>query len=250
LQEEDENKLALFHYQQYTKVKDTIYNTERARIITELETKYETEKKQQENDLLKKDNELKDRRIKTLYVIFGSFSALAVAVILLIIQFRKTALNRKKLAESEASRLSEKVDHQNRELASSALALSRNFNFINKLVTDLKALSSHTDEDGISAIMSITRNIQHLETDSAWREFEMRFEDVHITFYENLRNKYPTLTSNEVRLCAFLKLGMSTKEISVVTFQNIRAIEAARLRLRKKLNLEGSADLSAFLHRF
>jgi tetratricopeptide (TPR) repeat protein len=250
LEAKDEYKLALLHFQEYTKIKDTLFNTEKARTISEMETRYETVKKQQENDLLRKDNELKDRRIKTLYLVFGAFAILAVAVILLIFQFRKAAVNKKKLAESEAARLVEKVEHQNRELASSALALSRNFSFINKLVSDLKALSTHTDDEGMSAIMSATRNIQHLGTGSAWKEFEMRFQEVHTKFYENLRNAYPTMTSNEVRLCAFLKLGMSTKEISAFTFQNIRAIETSRLRLRKKLELDGSQDLYAFLQKF
>jgi tetratricopeptide (TPR) repeat protein/DNA-binding CsgD family transcriptional regulator len=250
LEEIGMNKEALYHYQKYTQVKDTLYNADKARIISEIQTKYEVTKKQQENDLLIKDNELKGRKIKTLFLIFGGFIILVLVTILLIVQYGKTALNKKKLAESEAARLAEKVDHQNRELASSALALSRNFSFINKLVIDLKDISTHTDEDGISAILSVTRNIQHLESDSAWKEFEMRFKEVHTRFYESLRNAYPTLTSNEVRLCAFLKLGMSTKEISVVTFQNIRALEAARLRLRKKLSLEGSDDLSAFLQRY
>ncbi len=250
LQAKDEYKLALFHFQEYTKVKDTLFNAERTRTISEIETRYETEKKQQENELLIKDNELKGRRIRTLYLVFGTFAILAIAVILLIFQFRKAAVNKKKLAESEAARLTEKVDYQNRELASSALALSRNFSFINKLVSDLKALSTHTDDEGISAIMSATRNIQHLGTGSAWKEFEMRFQEVHTKFYDNIRNAYPALTNNEVRLCAFLKLGMSTKEISAFTFQNIRAIETSRLRLRKKLKLDGSQDLNAFLHNF
>lgn len=250
LQNHNQNKEALYHYQKYTQVKDTIYNAERARIITELETKYETEKKQQENELLVKDNELKDRRIKTLYMVIGGFLILIMVIVLLIIQYRKTSLGKKLLAESEAARLAEKVDHQNQELASGALALSRNLSFISKLLTDLKSLSSHVDNQGIQNLMGIIRNIQHLDTDPAWSEFEMRFQQVHTRFYNNLTKKFPTLTTNEMRLCALIKLGMNTKEISMVTFQNIRAIEAARLRLRKKFRLDGAEELSSFLQRF
>ena len=116
-----------------------------------------------------------------------------------------------------------------------------------ELLEDLKSLSSHVDEKSIQTLRDIIRNIQRLDTDPAWSEFEMRFQQIHARFYDKLTNEFPTLTTNEMRLCALIKLGMNTKEISTVTFQNIRAIEAARLRLRKKLCIEGAEDLGAFL---
>lgn len=249
LEDDHQNKEALYHFQKYNQVKDTIFNADRTRIITELETRYETEKKQQENELLIKDNELKDKQINTLYLIIAGIGIITFSIILLIISYRRNTLNKKRLAESEASRLAEKVDYQNQELANGALALSRNLSFLNKLLEDLKSLSSHVDENGIQNLRDIIRNIQHLETDPAWSEFEMRFQKVHARFYDKLTNEFPTLTTNEMRLCALIKLGMNTKEISTVTFQNIRAIEAARLRLRKKLGLEGSEDLGVFLQK-
>jgi DNA-binding CsgD family transcriptional regulator len=243
-------KEALEQYKKYAEVKDSIYNSEKARIITELQTRYETEKKQQENKLLIKNNELKDRRISALYMIIGGFIILTISIVILIIQYRKITLGKKLLAESEAARLFEKVDYQKHELADGALALSRNLSFIGKLLTDLKSLSNHVDEAGTRNLASIIRNIQRLDADPAWNEFELRFQNVHTRFYDNLTREFPNLTANEMRLCALIKLGMNTKDISTVTFQNIRAIEAARLRLRKKLNLDGAEDLTTFLLRF
>ena len=246
-EQEHQYQEALAHFQKYMVVKDSIFNNEKTRTITELETRYETEKKEQENILLVKDNELKDKTIKTLYFVLSGIIILTAAIIFLIILYRRNAINKKKLAESEAARLSEKVEFQNRELASSALALSRNLSFIRSLLTELKQLAPHVDTQGLNTVKSISRSIQHLDNDPAWEEFEMRFQQVHHKFYEDLVRKFPSLTSNEVRLCALLKLGMNTKEIASVTFQNIRAIEAARLRLRKKFGLEGQEDLGAFL---
>lgn len=241
---------ALYHHQRYTQVKDSLLNADRTRIISEMETKYETEKKQQENDLLKAENELQNRRIKNLYLVIGGLFVLLAAITVLIWQYRRISRARKMLAESEAARLQEKVEHQGRELASSALALSRNLTLINKLLEDLKSLTPMIKEEGLPVLMNISRSVRRLDSGTAWKEFEMRFENVHTQFYENLINKFPSLTSNEMRLCAFLKLGMSTKEISAITFQTIRAIEAARLRLRKKLDLDGSHDLNVFLQQF
>jgi tetratricopeptide (TPR) repeat protein len=74
-----------------------------------------------------------------------------------------------------------------------------------------------------------------------WQEFEYRFLQMHTGFYERLAAAHPDLTLNERRLCTFLKLDMTTKEIAVITGQTLRAIEIARIRLRKKLNLTQSS---------
>ena len=240
----------LEYFKKYIEVKDSLINTEKTRTITEMETRYELEKRLHENELLSKDNELKSRQIKMLYIVSGALVILILTVISLIILFRKNTLNKRKLVESESERLSEKLEYQNRELTTSALALSRNLTLINKLLEDIKQLSSLVSEPGLPLLMKITRDLGRLDSDAAWKEFELRFENVYNEFYDNLFKRFPTLTNNEMRLCAFLKLGMSTKEISSITFQSIRAIEAARLRLRKKLELENSEDLNTFLQQF
>lgn len=76
-----------------------------------------------------------------------------------------------------------------------------------------------------------------------WDEFELRFQGVHNEFYQKLQSINPELSTNERRLCAFLKLNMTTKEIASITHQSPRSIEVARTRLRKKLNLTNS-DIS------
>ena len=80
------------------------------------------------------------------------------------------------------------------------------------------------------------------------QEFEIRFQQVHNSFYDKLNALSPDLSTNERRLCAFLKLSMSTKEISSITGQSPRSIDVARTRLRKKLNLTNNdSSLSDFL---
>jgi DNA-binding CsgD family transcriptional regulator len=70
-----------------------------------------------------------------------------------------------------------------------------------------------------------------------WKEFEIRFNQVQHDFYSKLSSKFPDLSANEKRLCAFLKLNISTREISALTGQSQKSIDIARNRLRKKLNL-------------
>ena len=71
-------------------------------------------------------------------------------------------------------------------------------------------------------------------SNDAWDEFELRFGQMNSGYYERLRKRFPDLTLNERRLCAFLSLDMTTKEITNITGQSIRAVNIARTRIRKK----------------
>jgi DNA-binding CsgD family transcriptional regulator len=80
-----------------------------------------------------------------------------------------------------------------------------------------------------------------------WDEFEIRFKEVHKDFYNELHKAHPDLTLNEVKICAFLRLNMSTKEISAITHQSVKSINMARFRLRKKLHIDRDENLIAYL---
>ena len=90
------------------------------------------------------------------------------------------------------------------------------------------------------ALSIISTKIRHSSEDKILREFSAQFQEVHAGFYEKLLNAFPDLTQNELKLCAFLKLNMSTKDISELTGQSTIAIENARYRLRKKFRIPNS----------
>jgi DNA-binding CsgD family transcriptional regulator len=96
-------------------------------------------------------------------------------------------------------------------------------------------------------IEEIIRDLQSTTEDDVWTEFEIRFQQVHNDFYNKLNEKVPNLTANEKKLCAFLRLNMSTKEISAITYQSVNSITVARSRLRKKIGLETDESLISFL---
>ncbi|PWJ42261.1 helix-turn-helix transcriptional regulator [Sediminitomix flava] len=111
-------------------------------------------------------------------------------------------------------------------------------NQLDELKKDLKPTKSKQLTQLVKALKTSTQKDQ-------WEEFELRFKEVHTDFYDQLISLYPDLTANERRLCAFLKLNMTTKEIASLTQQSVRAIEMARFRLRKKIgitNTEMSLD--------
>ena len=97
-------------------------------------------------------------------------------------------------------------------------------------------------------IAEISKELRNNTNDKILNEFSQRFQEVHAGFYEKLLSKYPDLTQSELKLCAFLRLNMSTKDISELTGQQITSIDTARYRLRKKLALSGSdGNLVTFL---
>jgi PAS domain S-box-containing protein len=80
-----------------------------------------------------------------------------------------------------------------------------------------------------------------------WEDFKLHFEKVHQGFFTRLIGKYPVLTSKDQRLCAYIHLGLSTKDISGLVNITPESAEIGRIRLRKKLGLDRSHNLSAFL---
>jgi DNA-binding CsgD family transcriptional regulator len=99
-------------------------------------------------------------------------------------------------------------------------------------------------------VNEVIREIEMDSSQETWKEFELRFQNVHTSFYKKLSHDYPDLTANELRICAFLKLNMSTKDIAAITYQTTNSIKVARWRLRQKFGLEKDSNLVSFLARY
>lgn len=139
------------------------------------------------------------------------------------------------------------IESQKRELAAVALRLLQAYEMNEKVISDIKQINQHTDKKGNDLINSLIGIYRINSGESAWDEFDIRFKQVYNNFYENLNKKFPELTLNERKLCAFIRLDMTTKDIASVTFQNPESIDMARYRLRKKLNLSKDDNLNAFI---
>lgn len=88
--------------------------------------------------------------------------------------------------------------------------------------------------------------LQNYNRTEVAEDFRVHFNDVHPDLLKALSDKYPVLTANDLRLCSYIYLGMSTKEIAALTFREIRSVESTRLRLRKKLGLSHDQTLHNF----
>ncbi len=137
---------------------------------------------------------------------------------------------------------------RNKELTTHVMSMIRKNELIRQIAEVLSQSKLNLDDKNRNFINSIIKDLNNIQDESVWEEFEVRYQNVHNEFYDKLQKISPNLSTNERRLCAFLRLNMTTKEISSITGQTLRSIEVARTRLRKKLQLTNSEmSLTEFL---
>ena len=159
-----------------------------------------------------------------------------------------------KLLEEERGRkkaMQEELDTNNRRLSTLMLEKVKDGERIESLTQMLRGLQSSLGPRA-SATHEVLRSA--LDTlsgmtsgDGMWEEFQYYFERVHPDFYKELDRRHPGLTVKDRRLCALLSLDLSSKDIAAITFREVRSVEASRLRLRKKLGLEGDTSLTDYI---
>ncbi len=94
-------------------------------------------------------------------------------------------------------------------------------------------------------IMKLLKNEEDKETE--WEDLKTYMEEVHGDFIQRLKSKFPAITSTDLKLCIYLKMNLTSKEIARLSNLTIRGIEASRYRLRKKLNIDSDTNLTDFI---
>jgi DNA-binding CsgD family transcriptional regulator len=161
------------------------------------------------------------------------------------------------LAEQEVSKLrneklqTEKIQ-KDKELANITMQIIQRSKSLSAIKRDLRKLVREMgDHPAINQINMINKRINRsIDTDKQWEVFESHFENVHEEFLKRLKEKYPDLTPREMKLCAYLRLNISSKEIANLMNISTRGVEISRYRLRKKLNLEHDINLTEFIMGF
>jgi len=159
-----------------------------------------------------------------------------------------------KLSEQEIERLkSEKflieMRHKDMELANSTMYLVQKNKFLNKIKNEIQDLIGKlTTESNKYALRQLVQRIDRdIKSKQHWKVFDQYFDEVHEDFIARLKEKNPDLTPKELRLCAYLKMNISTKEIAPLMNISVRGVEISRYRLRKKLNLDKGTNLTEYI---
>ena len=148
--------------------------------------------------------------------------------------------------EAEREILLLEVENKSRELSNAALNLIRKNEVLQRLKDDL--LDAKNEPRAFQKIIRLID--EHLEGDHDWEIFEESFNRVHDDFFKRLMHDFPDLTPGDLRLAAYLKMNLSSKEIAPLLNISVRGVENKRYRLRKKTGLSEDANLTEFIMNF
>lgn len=218
---------ALKYHELYKQLSDSLINDNKIREMTSLQLKYTYEKAE-------KEKEAEQQRIRFKYVIFSSTLLLGLIILGLLFGLSRSRNKRIKL---ENDQLEKDMGQKNKELTTNVIYLLKKNELIDSITVRLLTLKSQLKGDNVDQLQRIILDLQSVSDKEVWSEFEYRFQNVYEEFYQTLREKFPNLSPSEIRLAAFLRLNMTTKEISSITGQSINSLETARYRLRKKLGI-------------
>lgn len=242
----EDYKKAAQYFQLYDEIRDSL-NIEMKAMNVE---KLKLGQQYKENEELRI---LKENKAQFKYYILG-FSVVIILLLLgiLLIRYRSKLTNaqlEKDLNESKKNELEANLELKNKELMTRSMIEIQRTEIINQILEELKQLKLQSPKNETKqAIDFIIKQLGKNSKNDIWDEFELRYGQVYESFYEILNDKHPELTYRDKRLCALLKLNLTTKEIAQITGQTLKSLENARTRLRKKLQLTNTnQDLITYL---
>ncbi|WP_188373521.1 helix-turn-helix and ligand-binding sensor domain-containing protein [Winogradskyella haliclonae] len=150
--------------------------------------------------------------------------------------------NQKQIMAFKNKTLRQDIDSKNRELGLSTMNLIRKNEFLNTLKKELNNIDGGKDLNKIIKI--IDKNINNTED---WKFFEEAFNNADKDFLKKIKKLHPPLTPNDLKLCAYLRLNLSSKEIAPLLNISHRSVEVKRYRLRKKMELPHEASLTNYI---
>lgn len=238
---------ALYYLEAYAALNDSIVKQEQKERISELELKYNTEKKLREIDQLKEDIAIQKSKSRIFIIaLIGAILLAAATFIIYIVSVRNKKL-KKNLTEKEQQQLQNELALKEKELTLKTLQMVNNFEITESTIKQLKSIIPKLSNTDKNLIYEIIENLSDGSQEQAWKDFEIHFDKLQQDFYRVLKEIAPDLTPAEIKICSLLKLNLSTKDIATITFRSNRTIENTRTSIRKKLNLSSETNLTTFL---
>jgi DNA-binding CsgD family transcriptional regulator len=235
-------------------LKDTLNAISQREKLTELQIQYDLEQSDLEILQLKADQK-NHNTIIALLVLLIVFTTIIVG---LVIRKQKSRI---RISEASKQHLQEVIQTKNsieqdlknelefrtKELTSFALNMVQKKEMLETVRASLEEIKSTIDGEPklkLNKILTTINFSQRLDRD--WENFKLYFEQVHHGFFDNLSANYPELNSNDLRLCALIRLNLDTKQIASVMDIAPESAKVAKHRIRKKLGLANTENLNLF----
>lgn len=209
--------------------------------------------------------DIKPHWYETIWAKIAYFLAF-IGFIFLLLKFHKIQLENQRLhleaemlRELEQLRIradNEKLHHdiinKSQDLANSTMGIIRKNEILIEIKDELAAVKTeqgaHFPEKNYKKLMTMIEN--NLSSEENWRVFEENFNQVHEDFLKRLKNEYTDLTPGDLKLAAYLRMNLTSKEISPLLYISVRGVENKRYRLRKKLDLHDNDNLTEFILKY
>ncbi|BAO54158.1 hypothetical protein NMS_0149 [Nonlabens marinus S1-08] len=150
--------------------------------------------------------------------------------------------SQKDLADLKNQQLNSDIDSRNRELAVTTMAMIKKNETLNELKEELDNLPKTSESKSLKKMLE-----KSLNSKQDWLTFEEAFNNVDKDFFKKIKEMHPSLTSGDLRLCVYLRLNLSSKEVAPLLNISPRSVEIKRYRLRKKLGLTREESLTSYI---
>jgi len=162
-------------------------------------------------------------------------------------QVRIAEEHEKEMSKKDTQILQEQIRLQNEELSRITKTMLRKNKLMNKLDDEITRIAESKTIPGSN--LRGLRNIveMHKNPEEEWKVFELSFNNAHNNYLVNLSTRFPSLTTSDLKLAAYIRMNISSKEIATLLNISIKSVEMARYRLRKKLEIEHEQNLTSFL---
>lgn len=246
----------------YQKVLDSlnnaIFNPDMTAKAADFARQYEYDKQFKTIELEHNRNIQSQHKMLIIAAMVAGVFLLILIIVFLLLVIQRTKTQKEKLKQSkltleslnlelEKKNLQLELDFRNKELVTKAIYLAQKNEMIMEVADRFVEIRVGIPEQLQLKINHIIHDLKLSSDSTRWKEFELRFMEVNRDFYNNLIERHANLTPNERKLACFLRMNMTTKDISAITFQTVDSIKVARTRLRKKLGLSQDDNLIAFL---
>ncbi len=228
----------------YESLSDSVINEKNIKKIANLETSYKYEKQKQKYEIEKTRRE---SHIKLQRHIIIFFVIIAIMALGLAFTIYWTNRLKKRVLRLKIENINRELESNQKAMTGATLQLIQTAEKNDYYIKKLENLETICSEEARKDIRSLISDYKLNTSNANWEEFEILFRKVNSDFYDRLNLLNSSLTPNERKLCVFLKLNMSNKDISQITFQSEEALKKARLRLRKKLELDPDINLATLI---
>jgi DNA-binding CsgD family transcriptional regulator len=163
-----------------------------------------------------------------------------------------TQQSQEEITRLQNEKLESELRHMNNELGTSTMHLLNKNEFITGVKNNLThILKKSPNQEVKRELLQITKDIENnISADADWEQFQYHFDRVHGDFSTRFKVAFPSLSPQEIKLSAYLRMNLSSKEIAQLLNISIRGVEISRYRLRKKLHLERNTNLQEFILNF